>query len=114
VQSTSQGSLAAIDRSKAVIAWCLPCLLFFVLFLFSFPIDRKIPFWPRLSLAECFFLWFLFVTPITTTVALIVSIKNRKLPRDGSLVYSLSWAAIIASFLMNLFILFALWAAFYF
>jgi hypothetical protein len=56
--------------------WCLPSLLGFLAFLFAFPIDRKIPFWPHLSIAEVFILWFLFITPITTVIAIITLLKS--------------------------------------
>ncbi len=68
-----------LDRKKvdAVFIWCLPCLLGLVVFLFSFPIDRRIPFWPHLTIVEIFFMWFLFVTPITTVIAFVVLMKRR-------------------------------------
>jgi hypothetical protein len=37
--------------------------------LFSFPLDRKIPFWPHFTIVEIFFLWLPFITPITTVIA---------------------------------------------
>jgi hypothetical protein len=39
-----------------VLAFCAPALLGFALFFVSFPIDRQIPFWPHLNLAELFML----------------------------------------------------------
>src|SRR5258708_7082369 len=57
---------------------CLPALLGFALFLLSFPIDRVIPFWPHLSLAVVFLLWFLFVAPITTATAFVKFNRGRR------------------------------------
>src|SRR5438552_9160813 len=46
--------------------WCLPCLLGFLAFLFSFPLDRQISLWPYLSIAEIVVMWFGLITPVTT------------------------------------------------
>jgi hypothetical protein len=88
---------------------CLPCLLAFAIFLLSFPIDRKIPLWPHLSLAELYSLWFLFVTPISTLVAVIALIRHRV---GGSKIFA--WVLVIASVVVNAFVLFGLYAAFAF
>ena len=90
--------------------WCLPCLLAFLLFFFSFPIDRKIPFWPHLNLAELYSLWFLFVTPISTLVAVIVLFR-RRWTGGASIV---AWFLVIASVVVNSLVLLGLYAAFAF
>jgi hypothetical protein len=97
-------------KAWAVSLWCLPCLLAFALFFFSFPIDRKIPVWPRLNLAELYSLWFLFVTPITTLVAVVVLIRRRWMGPSSIL----AWFLVIASFVVNGLVLFGLYAAFAF
>ena len=89
---------------------CLPCLLAFALFFFSFPIDRKIPFWPHLNLAELYSLWFLFVTPISTLVAFIVLIRRRWMGASSIL----TWVLVILSVVVNALVLFGLYAAFAF
>jgi len=43
-----------------VLAFCAPALLGFAQFFVSFPIDRQIPFWPHLNLAELFYVVVLF------------------------------------------------------
>lgn len=96
----------------AALAWCLPSLLGFVLFLFSFPIDRTIPFWPQLNLAELYFFWFLFVTPVTTVVAFVRFIKRKRTSRIALLHSVLAWTMLIASVLANLFMLVGLAASF--
>lgn len=92
----------------AVPLLCLPCLVAFTLFVFSFPLDRKIPFWPH-HLAELYSLWFLFVTPISILVALIVLVRRRV---GGSSI--LAWVLVIASVVVNAFVLLDLYAAFAF
>ena len=97
-------------KSWAVPLWCLPCLLAFALFFLSFPIDRKIPVWPHLNLAELYSIWFLFVTPITTLIAFIVLIRRRWMGPSSIL----EWFLVIASFVVNALVLFGLYAAFAF
>ena len=97
-------------KAWAVPLWCLPCLLAFALFFFSFPIDRKVPVWPHLNLAELYSLWFLFVTPITTLVAFIVLIRRRWMGPSSIL----AWFLVIASFVVNALVLLGLYAAFAF
>jgi hypothetical protein len=92
-----------------VLGWCLPALLGFSAFLLAFPIDRRIPFWPHLSLAEFFGVWFLLVSPVATTVAILTFVKNRKL--FPSLRKWLLVAAVTMSVLLNLFVLLGLYAA---
>jgi hypothetical protein len=92
--------------------WCLPCLLGFAAFLLSFPINRVIPFWPHLSLDALYALWFIFVTPITTAIAIIIHLKRRKTERFTALSKKLVWAAIAASLVANSFVLFGMWAAY--
>jgi len=57
---------------------CLPSILGFLAFLFSFPIDRQIPFWPHATIVVIFVQWFLFITPVTTAIAIITLIKRRR------------------------------------
>ena len=83
-----------------VLVLCLPCLLAFALFLVSFPIDRKIAFWPHLSIGELYLHWFLFVTPVSTLIALSVLIRRRI---EGSAI--LAWVLVIASVLANAFVI---------
>jgi hypothetical protein len=85
-------------------------LLAFALFFLSFPLDRKIPVWPHLNIAELYSIWFLFVTPITTLIAFIVLIRRRWMG-PGSI---LEWLLVIASFVVNALVLFGLYAAFAF
>jgi hypothetical protein len=83
--------------------WCLPSLLGFALFLLSFPIDRRLAFWPHLDIAEIFALWFLFVTPVTTVIAIVILVKRRR--RIARFPKVMAWLTIIVSVLANLFVL---------
>ena len=76
-------------------------MLAFALFFFSFPINRKIPVWPHLNLAELYSLWFLFVTPITTLIAFIVLIRRRWMGPSSIL----AWFIVVASFVVNALVL---------
>lgn len=83
--------------------WCLPALAAFAIFLFSFPIDRQVPFWPHLQIAEIFAMWFVFVTPATTVAAIVLLIMRRR--RTTALPKSVGWLAVTVSVLANAFIL---------
>jgi hypothetical protein len=93
--------------------WCMPTLLSFVAFLLAFPIDRRIPFWPHLNLAEIFTVWFLFITPITTVIAIVALVKRKRIGRVALFTKSLVWTAIAVSLLVNAFVLIGMWASTY-
>jgi hypothetical protein len=99
------------DTAWLPLWWCLPSLLGFVAFLFSFPIDRQIPFRPHLSLAEILALWFLFITPVTTVIAIVMLVKRNRIRRIPPFTKLLLWAAIAASLLVNAFVLLGMWAS---
>lgn len=106
---------ASVPRNGvwAVLVWCLPSLLGLAFFVLSFPIDRHIPFWPHLSLADIFTLWFFFITPATTAIAIVMLIKRG---RSGHIAVSmriLAWLAITLSALANILMLLGMWAATY-
>jgi hypothetical protein len=96
-----------------IFAWCLPALGGFVMFLLSFPIDRHIPFWPRLSFAEILTLWFLFVAPIATIIAVVALIRRRRSAHIATFTRVLAWTIIAVSVLVNAFVLVGMWAATY-
>ena len=96
-----------------VFVCCLPALGGFVLFLLSFPIDRVVPFWPHLNLAEIFTLWFLFVTPITTVIATVALIKHKRSEQIAAFSKILAWTTIAVCVLVNAFILVGMWASMY-
>jgi len=91
------------NRVWSVLLWCAPSLLGFALFLVSFPIDRIVPFWPHLSIAEIFLYWFVFIAPITTVIGIVILMKRRRglatFPKVAA------WLAITISVLANLFVL---------
>ena len=89
----------------------MPALLGFAAFLVAFPIDRPLPFWPHLSLAEIFGIWFLFVTPAATTVAIVMFTKRTRLGQITSTPKWLLFAAMGLAILLNLFALLGLYAA---
>jgi len=84
---------------------CLPSLLGFLAFLFSFPIDRQIRFWPHETIAEIFVRWFLFITPVTTAIAIITLIKRRRAREMTLWVKLLSWTAVAVSLVINAIVL---------
>lgn len=111
---TSQELPLSRNKVGAVFTWCLPCLLGSVVFFFSFPIDRRIPFWPHLMIVDIFYLWFLFVTPVATVIAFVVFTKRRRLGVIAKSTKSLIWATVTVSVLVNAFMLFAIWGAIYY
>lgn len=82
---------STIKTARPVLVWCLPALGGFGAFLLSFPIDRQIPFWPRLSLVEMFALWFLFVTPVATAIAIVALTKRRTPVSIATFTRILAW-----------------------
>lgn len=101
------------QRNQPPLFWFLPSVVGFVLFLFSFPNGRPISFWPHWSLAEIFYFWFLFVTPVTTVVGLIAFIKRRRSGHFGKVSAFISVSLLVVSVLANLFMLLAMWAETY-
>jgi hypothetical protein len=105
-----------LSRNKvgAVFIWCLPCLLGSVLFFFSFPIDRRIPFWPHLMIVDIFFRWFLFVTPLATVIAFVLFMRRGQAGGIDRFNRKLIWVTVIISLIVNAVMLFAIWGAIYF
>ena len=93
--------------------WCLPVLLGFLAFLVAFPIDRRIPHWFPVNFAELFTLWFLFVTPITTVIAIVALLRSKRTGRMSPSIKLLTWAAILVSIVLNGFVLLGMWASTY-
>jgi len=93
--------------------WCLPSLLGFLAFLFAFPIDRRIPHWFPLNFAEVFALWFLFITPVTTVIAIVTLIRRKRIERKAPLATLLTWAAAAVSLVVNALVLLGMWASTY-
>jgi hypothetical protein len=110
--ASSQETLQYQDKTWVPLWWCLPSLLGFLTFLFAFPIDRRVPFWPHLSLAETFTLWFLFIAPIATAIAIVTQVK-RKRAGIALLAKLLVWTAIAISLVVNAFVLVGMWASMY-
>jgi hypothetical protein len=94
----------------SVLGWCVPTLCAFAAFLASSPIDRRIAFWPHRSLAEIFGGWFLFVTPIFSTIAIVKFTGYVRGNATKTLKFSLLFV-IAVTVLVNLFVLFGLFAA---
>jgi hypothetical protein len=93
--------------------WCLPALLGFVAFLFAFPIDRRISNWFPFNFAEIFYVWFLFVTPVTTMLAIVGLVKRKRTGPMAPVATFLTWAAIGASLVVNALVLVGMWASTY-
>ena len=90
--------------------WCLPSLLVFVLFLFSFPIDRSIPFWPHWDLVTIYSIWFVFVAPVATVIAFVLFMKRRRQGQVVSFTRLLVWIALTLSVVVDLFMLLAVYS----
>jgi hypothetical protein len=112
-KATSHSEEAAPDHSKPlwVFTWCLPTLLGITAFLISFPIDRQIPFLPHVNIAEAFCAWFLLVTPAATTVGVVKLIRGSRLGQITTTAKWLLLAVITIAVLLNVFLLFGLYAA---
>jgi hypothetical protein len=99
------------SETRRPLWWCFPSLFGFLGFLFSFPIDRSLPFWPNRNLGEIFTLWFLFITPVATLIAIVTLIRNKKgLRRSVRWFY---WTMIALSVIVNAFVLVGMWASTY-
>ena len=109
----SEESLLRPQRIWTPIWWCLPSLLGFVAFLLAFPIDRRIPFWPHLNLAEIFTLWFLSIAPIATIIAIVAVMKRKRTGGAPPSVKIFAWTAIAVSLTLNVFVLLGMWASTY-
>jgi hypothetical protein len=109
----SESEDAAPDQTRAwrVLAWCLPTLLGAAAFLCAFPIDRQIPSWPRLNIAEVFCAWFLFATPAATMIAIVKFTRDSKLGHFTRITKWLLRAVITVAILLNLLLLFGFYAA---
>lgn len=110
-QPHSESAVPKHSNAWQVLGWCFPALLGFAAFLVSFPIDRRVSFWPHLSLAEVFGAWFLFVTPVANTAAIVTLIKRTRLSALPLVAKWLLVAAVTLAVLLNLFVLLGLYAA---
>jgi hypothetical protein len=100
---TSEEVVLRENKLWPILLWSSPSWLGFALFLVSFPIDRVIPFWPHLSLAEIFVYWFGLITPVTTMTGIVILVKRRRsLATLPKVIASLT---IVISVLANLFVL---------
>jgi hypothetical protein len=100
----------ATERFWLPLYWCLPTLLGFVVLLFSFPINRHIPRWFPLSLAEIFALWFLLVAPATTVYAIFILLKrprSTERPLHAKLLVS---SVVIVSVILDALVFLGLWS----
>jgi hypothetical protein len=101
--TTSEEVVLPENKQSPILLCCSPSLLAFALFLVSFPIDRVIPFWPHLSLAEIYVYWFGLVTPVTTVIGIVILVtRRRSLPTFPKV---MAWLTITISVLANLFVL---------
>jgi len=92
---------------------CLPSLLGLLVFLLAFPIDRRIPHWFPLNLAEVFTLWFLFITPVTTVIAIVTLVKHTAKTPAILFTKLVTWMAVVISSLTNALVLLGMWASTY-
>jgi Mn2+/Fe2+ NRAMP family transporter len=97
---------------KRVVWLCSPTVLGFVVFLFSFPLDRPLPF-SRLSVFDALFLWS-FVAPMFTIAAMIAASRRRF--RESTPVRTKigAWTIIIFAVCLNVFLITGFLAAAYY
>jgi hypothetical protein len=112
-QMSSEDPTHSGSKFLSVFLWCLPALLGFAFFLAAFPIDRTIPFWPHLNLAEAFLFWFLFPAPIATATAIVKFKRQKRSNQAFSTSKLLGWTVVVVSVLVNAFVLLGLWGATY-
>lgn len=111
--TTPDGEVTDQKAAWPVFLWCVPSLGGFATFLFSFPIDRQISFWPHSSLAAMFTLWFVLVVPIATLIAIVTLIRRSRSAQSRKFTTASAWTAIAVSLLVNAFVLAGMWAASY-
>jgi cytochrome c-type biogenesis protein CcmH/NrfF len=76
---------------------------FHIVDVFSSTFGGTLLFWPRLSLAEMFTVWFLFVAPIATIIAAVTLIRRRRSAHIATFTRILAWTTITVSVLVNAF-----------
>jgi hypothetical protein len=105
-EETSGQTLLAIIKLWPVLAWCLPSLLGLGLLLLSLSLAEK----TVLSgpLYNSCFVWFLFVAPVTTLIAVLVFVRRKRTGRIAILPTLLACAVLFASTLADLFALLGL------
>lgn len=108
----SETSPSGDGKVRPVILLCLPSLLGFLLFLFSFPIDRVLG-WTRVNVAEIFLFWFLAIAPIGIVIASLKLIRARRCKSFSARLTILAWTVITISVLANVFMLLGMWASTY-
>jgi magnesium-transporting ATPase (P-type) len=107
-KSMSEGAVPDRSNTWRVFFWFLPFFLSFIVFLLSFPIDRRIPFWPHRYLFEVYVDWFLFVTPVVTIVGLVLFILKSRHGYYSRLQKWLFAITFLVTILLNPFILLGL------
>jgi len=97
-----------------VVIWSLPSLLSVLLFACMFPVGQKLHAWPHTAIAEGSFYWFLTITPLTTIVAVVRTMRfsRRKQLQVG--LKALAWGLIGLSVMLNGVVLVGLATAFYY
>jgi hypothetical protein len=65
------------------------------------------------NVAEIFLLWFLFVIPITTVIALVVFMKRSRFGGIAGSTKLFLWITLAASFLVNALVLLGMWGSTY-
>src|SRR5690242_2749841 len=100
--------------SLNVIVWSLPSLISVLLFACMFPVSQKLYVWPHTAIAEAAFCWFLTITPLTTIVAVVRTMRfsRRKQLQIG--LKALAWGLIGLSVMLNGVVLVGLATAFYY
>ena len=107
-----ESSLSGAIKVRPIILWCVPSLLGFLLFLFSFPIDHILG-WPQVNVAEVFFFWFLTIAPIGVVAASLKLIRARRRGIFTAPVSALAWTLVTVSASANVFMLLGMWASTY-
>src|ERR1044071_7136253 len=96
------------------IAWILPSLISVLLFACMFPIGHKLYTWPHTAIAEGSFYWFLTITPLTTIVAVVRTMRFSRRRQLQAGLKALAWGLIVLSIMLNGVVLIGLVTAFYY
>jgi hypothetical protein len=97
-----------------VIVWSLPSLVSVLLFACVFPISRALYVWPHTAIAEGSFYWFLTITPLTTIVAVVRTMRLSRRQQLQVGLKALAWGLIVLSIMLNGVVLIGLATAFYY
>ena len=92
---------------------CSPSILGFTVFLFSFPLDRHLPFHLSWTVFDAFFVFFL-VAPMFTLIAFVLTIRRAFASLVSSKSKVIAWAILALTIAINVFTVIGILAAAYY